>query len=72
VLLEKKLVRQLEDGQDRRRKLLELTAEGARIVAELEAQRILAGRHFLSAFSTAEKTAFLELLQRSTQLFNAP
>ncbi len=64
VLLEKKLIRQVEDESDRRRKFLILSEEGARLVAQIEPQRTVSNMNVFSAITPAEKVVLFELLQR--------
>ncbi|MEZ4963257.1 MAG: MarR family transcriptional regulator [Saprospiraceae bacterium] len=64
VLLDKKLIRQIEDSRDRRRKFLELTAEGEKVVNALEPLRNAANERLFSQFLPEEKALFFEYLQQ--------
>lgn len=63
VLLEKKLIKQFEDGQDRRKKRLRLTKKGIALIDKTQPSR-LGVIHFLTeGFSTEQKQTFLTFLE---------
>ncbi len=64
VLLDKKLIKQFEDGQDRRKKRLRLTKKGMALIDKTQPSR-LGVIHFLTeGFSTEEKETFLQFLEQ--------
>ena len=65
VLSEKKLIMQVSDSQDRRRKLLQLSEEGRELVQKLEPLRKAANENLFASFSPEEKELFLRLVERS-------
>jgi len=64
ILIEKDLVEQIGDANDRRRKKLILTPKGEKLIMEMEPLRRKANAAFLSQFSKDEKTLFLKLIER--------
>jgi len=64
ILIQKDLVKQSEDAKDRRRKRLQLTKKGERLILEMEHLRKEANAAFLSQFSGEEKEVFLNLIER--------
>jgi DNA-binding MarR family transcriptional regulator len=65
VLIRKKLIKQTTDGIDKRRKRLVLTAQGEKVVMELEGPRHKRNQKLFSGFSKAEKDQFIAFLQAS-------
>jgi len=66
VLLDKKLIKQYEDGQDRRKKRLKLTKKGIALIDKTQPSR-LGVIHFLTeGFSSEEKDSFLRFLEQCT------
>ncbi len=64
VLLDKKLIKQFEDGQDRRKKRLRLTKKGMALIDKTQPSR-LGVIHFLTeGFSKEEKETFLQFLEQ--------
>jgi DNA-binding MarR family transcriptional regulator len=63
VLLKKKLVVQVADSVDKRRKRLVLSKAGEKVVSELETIRIQKNNKLLSAFSKAEKQNFIGFIK---------
>jgi DNA-binding MarR family transcriptional regulator len=59
VLMEKRLVRQVADAEDRRRKRLTLSASGKRLVERIEKVRNEFNERLLSRFSKKEKEQFI-------------
>jgi DNA-binding MarR family transcriptional regulator len=68
VLLHKKLVKQTEDGVDKRRKRLVLTKEGEKVVDALEEPRHKRNAKLFSNFSKQEKENFIAFIQTSLTL----
>jgi DNA-binding MarR family transcriptional regulator len=65
VLLRRKLVKQLADGLDKRRKRLTLTKEGQRVVQALEGPRHKRNQKLFSNFSEADKDNFIAFIKTS-------
>lgn len=59
VLMEKRLVRQVADAEDRRRKRLTLSASGKRLVERIEKVRNEFNERLLSRFTKKEKEQFI-------------
>lgn len=64
TLVQKGLVTQTEDPEDRRRKRLKLTDTAKHLIQEIEPLRKEANEGFLAHFNEEEKTAFLEYIRR--------
>ena len=64
ILLEKGLIVQIEDEEDRRRKRLELSERGAELVGRLQPERRSLNEMLFSQLSDAEKELFLNLAER--------
>ncbi len=64
MLIQKNLVKQVEDSKDRRKKRLQLTKESRDLMNELEPIRKEANSAFLSHFSDEEKAQFLSFIER--------
>ena len=64
ILIQKKLVQQTEEPNDRRRKRLQLTEKGEQLILEMEPLRKEANAAFLSQFNDIEKKQFLNLIER--------
>ncbi|MEM9685869.1 MAG: MarR family transcriptional regulator [Bacteroidota bacterium] len=64
VLLDKGLVKQYEDGQDRRRKRLTLTQKGVALVHKMQPSRLGVIHYLTEGFTTAEKQTFLHFLEQ--------
>ncbi len=64
TLLQKKLVLQIEDKEDRRKKRLKLTKKGEKLVQEIQPERISSNASMLKGLSKKEKQEFLSYLQR--------
>jgi DNA-binding MarR family transcriptional regulator len=65
VLLRKKLIQQIEDGHDKRRKRLVLTKEGEKVVEALELPRHKSNARLFSNFSKEEKDTFIDFIKTS-------
>lgn len=65
VLINKNLIRQITDGIDKRRKMLELTPEGEHIILELEKPRQIRNQLLFSTFSMEEKMHFISFIRTS-------
>ena len=70
-LIQKKLVQQTNDGVDKRRNRITLTAEGERIINELEIPRIERNDALFANFSQVEKENFLSFVQQALKLLKA-
>ena len=68
VLIRKKLVAQLSDKDDKRRKRLSLTPQGIALVKRLEKLRIAYSKKMLSQFTPAEKKQFIRFVDDCLQL----
>ena len=68
VLIRKKLVAQLSDKDDKRRKRLSLTPQGLALVKRLEKLRIAYNKKMLSQFTPAEKKQFIRFVDDCLQL----
>lgn len=64
------LVVRMQDPQDRRRKVIILTAKGERKLEALKAPALRAQNTALSAFTPDEATQFLSLLEKFVSRFN--
>lgn len=64
ALAEKGLIIQVEDKEDRRRKLLYLSEKGMQLVESLEPRRKSANRRLFSNFTPEEKELFSNFLER--------
>lgn len=64
TLIQKKLVEQVEDSKDRRKKRLKLTPASKQLMSELEPIRNEANTAFLSQFSDKEKKLFMSFIER--------
>ncbi|WP_394972739.1 MarR family winged helix-turn-helix transcriptional regulator [uncultured Croceitalea sp.] len=63
VLLEKNLVRQYEDANDRRKKRLELTKEGLELLNRTQPSRLAVIMYLTEGFSQEEKETFLRFIE---------
>ena len=68
VLILKKLVTQLSDKDDKRRKRLSLTPQGIGLVKKLEKLRTAYNKKMLSQFSPLEKRQFIRFIDDCLQL----
>jgi len=68
VLIRKRLVTQLSDKDDKRRKRLSLTTHGIALVKRLEKLRITYNKKMLSQFTPAEKKQFIRFVDDCLQL----
>lgn len=62
ILLKKKLVTQVEDSFDKRRKRLSLTDAGVRMVGQIEKVRNEYNKRLLSKFSKADKETMIKFM----------
>lgn len=67
VLMEKSLVRQIEDKEDRRIKRLVLTPKGERLIKSMQAGRVESNKSYLVGLSNEEKETLLKTLQKITE-----
>lgn len=66
VLLEKNLIRQYEDDNDRRKKRLELTKKGVDLVNRTQPSRLAVIMFLTEGFNKNEKETFLRFLEACT------
>jgi len=67
VLLEKKLIKQIEDKEDRRKKRLILSKKGEEMIRVMQPERIASNKKMLEGLSKVEKEKFLNYLQKCTE-----
>ncbi len=67
VLMEKKLLKQFEDDQDRRKKRLMLTPKGEKLIASMQSERLSSNAAMLKGLKNKEKAEFLRYLQKCTE-----
>lgn len=67
TLLEKKLVTQIEDKDDRRKKRLELTSKGEKLIQKMQPERQASNAKMLKGLSQKDKDQFLVYLQKCTE-----
>jgi len=66
ILMEKKLVKQIEDKVDRRIKRLMLTPKGKKLIENMQPERIASNKEHLKGLTKEEKKQFLLYLQKIT------
>jgi len=66
VLMNKKLIKQIEDKSDRRIKRLVLTPKAEQLVKEMHPERMKSNKEHLKGLTTEEKKQFLSHLQKIT------
>jgi DNA-binding MarR family transcriptional regulator len=71
VLIRKKLVVQISDKEDKRRKRLSLTPQGMQLVEKLEKLRYTYNNRMLSQFTLEEKRQFIRFVDICLQLMHA-
>jgi DNA-binding MarR family transcriptional regulator len=71
VLIRKKLVVQISDTDDKRRKRISLTPQGMLMVEKLEKLRYNYNKKMLSAFTTEEKKQFIRFVDVCLGLMHA-
>ena len=71
VLIKKKLVIQINDKEDKRRKRLSLTPQGMQLVEKLEKLRYNYNKKMLSAFAIEEKKQFIRFIDICLGLMHA-
>jgi DNA-binding MarR family transcriptional regulator len=72
VLIGKKLVLQVADNLDRRRKRLRLSAEGQKVVKRLEKQRNHYNERLLKGFDEKEKLGVIKFMKKFLLSFEEP
>lgn len=73
VLLDKGLVRQYEDEEDRRKKRLTLTDAGIALIDKTQPSRLAVIHYLMEGFSDDEKDTFLKFLEQcSDKIINEP
>jgi DNA-binding MarR family transcriptional regulator len=65
VLLRKKLIQQVTDGSDKRRKRLILTPQGEKVIDALETPRHNNNEKLFKGFSSNEKDDFVDFIKRA-------
>lgn len=66
VLMDKKLVKQIEDKVDRRIKRLVLTPKGKKLIEKMQPERMASNKNHLKGLTIEEKKQFLSYLQKIT------
>ena len=66
VLMDKSLIRQIEDKEDRRIKRLVLTAKGENLIKSMQADRVESNKTYFVGLSSEEKEILLMTLQKIT------
>jgi DNA-binding MarR family transcriptional regulator len=72
VLLKKKLVLQVADDLDKRRKRIVLSKAGEKIVASLETERTEKNNQLLNSFSKTEKDTFISFIKVCLSAMKTP
>lgn len=67
VLIDKKLIKQIEDAEDRRIKRLVLTPKAEKLIKAMHPERLKSNKEHLKGISKDEKKQFLDTLQKITQ-----
>jgi len=67
ALLGKKLIRQIEDASDRRKKRLTLTAKGEQLVASMQPARLETNRKMVKGLTKVQQKELLSYLQQCTK-----
>lgn len=67
TLIEKDLIQQIEDKEDRRKKRLMLTSKGERLIKRMQPERVSSNAEMLEGLSDSEKENFLLCIQRVTE-----
>lgn len=73
VLLEKGLIKQYEDEQDRRKKRLSLTNDGIALIDKTQPSRLAVIHYLIEGFTDDEKVMFLRFLEQCmNKIINEP
>ena len=67
TLIEKKLIKQIEDKEDRRKKRLVLTAKGETLIKNMQPERQRSNEMMLKGLSDKDKKQFLKYIQHCTE-----
>jgi len=67
TLIDKDLIQQIEDKQDRRKKRLVLTNKGERLISSMQSERARSNAEMLVGLSKNEKESFLSYIQKATE-----
>lgn len=67
TLIDKDLIQQIEDKQDRRKKRLVLTNKGERLISSMQSERARSNAEMLVGLSKDEKENFLSYIQKATE-----
>lgn len=67
ILMEKDLINQIEDKEDRRKKRLVLTSKGEDLIKKMQPDRKKSNASMLNGLSVQEKEIFLGYIQRCTE-----
>lgn len=70
-LLNKKLINQIEDGEDRRKKRLVLTKKGEALIKKMQPSRMKTNAEMLDGFTEKEKKDFLVYIQKCAKNIQA-
>jgi len=67
TLIEKDLIDQIEDKEDRRKKRLVLTTKGEHLIKNMQAERASSNAAMLQGLNEEEKGNFLRYIQKATE-----
>jgi len=67
VLLEKKLIKQVEDKIDRRKKRLTLSKRGEELIKKMQPERLASNKDMLKGLTKTEKEHFVIYLEKVTK-----
>jgi len=67
VLLEKKLIKQVEDKEDRRKKRLILSKKGEDLIKKMQPERLASNKKMMTGLSKNQKEDFVQYLQIVTR-----
>jgi len=67
VLLEKKLIKQVEDKIDRRKKRLTLSKRGEELIKKMQPERLASNKDMLKGLTKSEKEHFVKYLEKVTK-----
>jgi len=67
VLLEKKLIKQVEDKIDRRKKRLTLSKRGEELIKKMQPERLASNKDMLKGLTKTEKEHFVKYLEKVTK-----
>jgi len=67
ILLEKKLIKQVEDKIDRRKKRLTLSKRGEDLIKKMQPERLASNKDMLKGLTKSEKEHFVKYLEKVTK-----